>query len=277
MRFFNEDVHKAWLKWAKAVTEPVRDSIPIITDFPPADPIPENRTDGRPNAKRRKTDHGIAKLDVDYAKEKECVKKAKEVIDFEREGSCSVCHNDLEHEAGIYTICPNPGCEDVTHMTCLSKHFLKDEPDSIIPINGTCPSCKTELRWVDVVKELSLRMRGQREVEKLLKAKRIGKGKATASQQVESYTEDEDDDDLRGEIYEEIKKLQELNPTGARMDMGDRWHAIDDSDDTDAGSVVSTGSQSKTQEKKAAVGPSKTGTLDTVIEDSDWDDALVLD
>ena len=274
VRFFNEDVHKAWLKWTKVVTEPIRESIPIITDFPLPEPTSEHRSDERQKAKRLKTDNGLAKLDVDYAKEKEYVKKAKDVVDFEREGNCSVCLQDLEHDAGSYTICPNAECESVTHMTCLSKHFLKDEPDSIVPVNGTCPSCKTELRWVNVVKELSLRMRGQKEVEKLLKVKRIRKGKATASQQVESDIDDDEDDDLERDIYEEIKKLQEFNPTGRKMDMGDRWHAMDDSD-TDAGSVISSDSQSKTW--KTASGPSKASTLGTVIEDSDWDEAVILD
>jgi structure-specific endonuclease subunit SLX1 len=218
-------------------------------------------------------------LEVDYVKEKKFVKKAKEIIDFEREGACSVCHTDLEHDTGIYTICPNPGCEAVTHMTCLSKHFLKSEPDSLLPINGTCPSCKTDLQWLNVVKELSLRMRGHKEVEKLLKAKRSRKGKTT-SESIEDDIEEDEDDDLESDIAEEIKRLREFNPTGARMDMGDSWHAIDDSDETDAGSVVNTASPSKTsnkQGKKVASRTSKAINLDPVIEDSDWDDALVLD
>jgi structure-specific endonuclease subunit SLX1 len=276
VRFFNEDVHKAWLNWTKAAAEPIRDSIPIITDFPPADSAPGNESDGSPRTKKRKTSHGIAALDVDYAKEKDYVKKAKEVIDFEREGACSVCHEDLEHDAGIYTICPNHGCETVAHITCLSKHFLENDEDSIVPIKGSCPSCKVELRWVDVVRELSLRMRGQKAVEKLLKGKRTRTAEATALQPIiepSDIDEGEDDDDMEKDIYEEIKRLQGLNLTESRMDMGDTWHDIDDSDDSDAPPVASAASQST----KAASGTSKTRALGTVIEDSDWDDALVLD
>jgi structure-specific endonuclease subunit SLX1 len=282
IRFFNEDVHQAWLKWTKAAAEPIRDTIPIITDFPPSEPTLGNKRDGSPRTKRQKISHGIVNLGVDYSKEKEYVKKAKDVVDFEREGTCSICHKDLEHDAGIYTICPNPGCEIVTHMTCLSKHFLKDDDDSMVPINGTCPSCKAELRWVDVVKELSLRMRGQKEVEKLLKGKRLGKGKATALQPViESSDIEEDREDdveagMEADLCEEIKRLQQFNPTGSKMDMGDKWHTADgseDSEDSDSNSVVSAALQTK----KAISGSSKAGTLATVIEDSDWDDALILD
>ncbi|KAG0646428.1 Structure-specific endonuclease subunit slx1 [Hyphodiscus hymeniophilus] len=282
VRFFNEDVHKAWLKWTKAVSEPIADSVPIITDFPSAEPRGPERG-GSPKSKRSKTEHGISMLDVDYTKDKDYVKKGKEVVDFEREGACTICQRELEHDAGIYTICPSPGCEAVTHMTCLSTSFLKNDPDSLIPINGTCPTCRTELRWIDVVKELSLRMRGQKEVEKLLKVKRARKGKTVASLStiVSDIEDDEDDVEMEREIAQEIKRLQEFNPTGAQIDMGDRWHDFEDSDDTDAGSVTSAASQSKPnrkrKESRSESAPSKAVILDAVIEDSDWDDALVLD
>ena len=158
-------------------------------------------------------------------------------------------------------------------MTCLSEYFLKNEEGSMIPIKGNCPGCKAELRWVDVVKELSLRMRGQKEVEKLLKIKRDRKGKTTVSHFVIEASDVDDDEVSEEDIYEEIKKLQETNPTGGKMDIGDRWHVFDDSEDSDAGSVTSTASQSK----KGVAKSSEAGTLVTVIEDSDWDDALVLD
>ncbi len=202
-----------------------------------------------------------------------------DVFEFEREGSCSVCNKNLEHEAGIYAICPSLGCEAVAHLTCLSKHFLNNEPDVILPVSGTCPRCKTELRWVDVAKELSLRMRGQKEVEKLLRAKRARKEEITPSQPVDSDLEhhEDQDDELEEDIYDEIKRLQEFNPTGAKVDIGDRWHTLDDSDESDASSEVCTASKPKSREKSNASDSSKAGTMKTVIEDSDWDDALVLD
>ena len=215
------------------------------------------------------------------------MKKAKDIIGFEREGTCSVCQKDLDHDAGIYTVCPSPECEAVTHVTCLSKHFLEDDTDSLIPIKGRCPSCKSELIWIDIVKELSLRMRGQKEVERLLKPKRVRKGKDTASQSViDSDIEDEDDYDLEADIEDELKRLQEFNPTGARMDIADRRDTLAaDSDDSDASLIVSTVSQSKPSAKaktklqgeKTRAGPQKGGILQTVIEDSDRDDAVVLD
>ncbi|KAN0099757.1 hypothetical protein V8E51_013532 [Hyaloscypha variabilis] len=195
LRFFSQDVYKAWLKWCKTATEPTRDSITIIQDFPPSDLVSDNES-GSPKRKKAKLTHGIAKLIVDYSNEKPHVEKGKNIVDFEREGSCAICHGELEHDAGIYTICPNKACESVSHLTCLSHHFLKDEEDALIPVKGHCPNCKAEIRWVDVVKELSLRIRGQKEVEKLLKEKRVRKGKAvTASQATNIDTEEDEDDD----------------------------------------------------------------------------------
>ncbi len=139
LRFFSEDVYKAWVKWSQSVVEPIRDSLDIVHQFP----LPAATSSGKessPKIKRKKLDHGITALAVDYSDHKQHVEKGKDIIDFEREGSCTICHDDLDHDGGIYTICPNPGCESVTHLTCLSKHFLKGEEGAVVPIDGNCPS-----------------------------------------------------------------------------------------------------------------------------------------
>lgn len=98
-------------------------------------------------------------------------------------------------------------------------------------------------------------MRGQKEVEKLLKVKRIRKTKATtASQAVESSDgEDEDEDEV----------MEGFVP-GLQGVVGDDWHAIDDSGDSDAESISSTVSRSKTTHHAG-----KAGSLGVVVEDSD--------
>lgn len=230
--------------------------------------------DGSPRAKRRQVGHGIQGLEIGYANEKAHVEKAKNIVDFEREGSCAICQEDLEHDEGVYAICPAPGCELATHLTCLSRHFLKDNEDSLVPIKGNCPSCDTELRWIDVVKELSLRMRGQKEVEKLLKKKGLRKDKATASQAaIESSDSEEDTDEEleRQEIEAQLRGLSNSDQ-GENVEEGDRWREVDDSD-SDARSIdsnISLASKHATQANKAT-------TLNAIIEDSDWDDAAELD
>jgi structure-specific endonuclease subunit SLX1 len=270
IRFFSEDVHKTWLDWSQATAEALRPSIPIIQDFPPpsAD-APEGS--GSPQAKKRKIGHGIAALEIGYADQKSHVQKGKEVVEFENEGSCTLCKKDLEHNAGFYTICPSDGCESVTHLTCLGKHFVEDE-GSVVPIQGNCPGCKAELRWVDVVKEVTLRLRGQKEVENLLKVKRARKGVTASQAGVEAFDDDPSDEEIQNGIAAELERLQEFDPTGATMGTGD-WHDMDDSDDSNTGSIAST--TSRTQ--KAISNGTKIGALRTVIEDSDWEDALVVD
>jgi len=276
LRFFSEDVYKAWLRWSKTAAEPIRDSIKIIQDFPPSD-IASGIESASPRRKKAKTLHGINRLILDYSSEKPHVEKGKNIVDFEREGSCAICHSDLEHDAGIYTICPNSGCESVTHLACLSQRFLKDEANALVPVNGQCPTCKAEVRWVDVVKELSLRIRGQKVVEKLLKGKRVRKGKAVTGAEATDI-EDEDDEDeeyeMEDEMEGEIEMLRENGLGKISADVGDTWHEIDASDDSDTGSIISNAS--KTKPATSYKGIQAIG-LGTVIEDSDWDDAEMLD
>ncbi|PVH83041.1 hypothetical protein DL98DRAFT_363002, partial [Cadophora sp. DSE1049] len=281
LHFFSPDAYKAWVKWCKSAAEPIQNTITIIQDFPPStsgQEPPVSADEGSPRSKRQKTSHGIEALEVGYETSKAHIEKAKNIFDFEQEGSCAICNDNLEHDAGIYTICPTPGCESVTHITCLSKHFLKDaEEDLLLPIQGTCPSCKEELRWVDVVKELSLRMRGQKEVEKLLKVKRIRKGKGTASQAIAEDSE-EDEEELLDEdgLDDEIDMREIIKGKGkgkTNTELGDTWHALSDSSDSDTGSIASTLSHSQSQsQNKTAYQAGQTRKLKTVIEDSDWDD-----
>ncbi|KAK0117782.1 Slx4p interacting protein [Cadophora gregata] len=289
LHFFSPDVYKAWTKWCKSAAEPIQPTIHIIQDFPPTSPDQEPRfpaEKGSPRSKRQKLSHGIEALEVGYETSKAHVEKAKNVFDFEQEGSCAICHDHLEHDAGVYTICPTPGCQSVTHITCLSKHFLKDtEDDFLLPIKGTCPSCNEELRWVDVVKELSLRMRGQKEVENLLKVRRSRKGKGTSSQAIVEDSEEEDDDLDDDDVDEEIELHQLKTRKGkgkgkakAGKELGDTWHALSESSDSDTGSITSTISHTRNKPTSTIQASStQTKKVKTVIEDSDWDDADIID
>lgn len=274
--FFSEDVHKAWLEWTQAVAEPLRSSVSVIEDFQP-NSIARNEHADLPQAKKRKIDHGMDALDIGYASHKAYVEKGKEVVGFEREGSCAVCKGELEHDAGVYAICPNTGCESVTHLTCLGKHFVEDA-DSVVPIKGDCPSCNAELRWVDVVKEVTLRLRGQKEVEKLLKVKRTKKGGTASQAAIDVFDDDLSEEDIQRDIEEELDMLQKFDPSGRKADNDDIWHDIDDSDDSDDSDIHSITSIARMTEKAKAVSKaSKAGPLRTVVEDSDWEDALVVD
>lgn len=48
----------------------------------------------------------------------------------------------------------------------------EEDREVVVPIQGRCPQCGGHIQWVDMMKELSLRERGAKEVEALLKVKK---------------------------------------------------------------------------------------------------------
>lgn len=45
-----------------------------------------------------------------------------------------------------------PKCCESFHIICLSKYFLKKtDQHYIIPIDGSCPSCKKSLLWGEII------------------------------------------------------------------------------------------------------------------------------
>jgi len=122
---------------------------------------------------------GIHALPLDYEPIKDYVAKGQSIFEFERQGDCVVCREtiDPEKEGGLHAICTNDGCEAVGHLLCWKRHFMprttsEGDDDDILPIQGRCPKCQGEIQWVDMMKELTLRLRGKTEVQKLLKTKR---------------------------------------------------------------------------------------------------------
>lgn len=255
----------------------MRDTITIIQDF--NDDAAASGSEGESSSKtqaKSPTNSGIYALSVDYTEQKSHVEKSKEIIDFEMEGKCTLCDQDLEHDGGMYTVCTNKDCNNVTHMSCLSKHFLAEETDDLIPITGTCPSCKSELKWVDVVKELSLRMRGQKELEQLLKVKRARKKKeATTSQAISDNSDDEDDAEA-ADMEEEMEMLNQFDQAPVGSQVGDGWHDAEEADNMDDSDNASASSNIVESRKAMAPGAIATVTSKTVIEDSDWDDAIEI-
>ena len=112
--------------------------------------------------------------------------KAQSVFDFEREGNCVVCNEEIVSGEGLHALCSNEGCEGVGHLACWSRHFLHardvDGDASVLPIQGRCPKCDGKVEWGEMMKELTLRTRGKKDLEKLLKTKRkrAAKAKVTA-------------------------------------------------------------------------------------------------
>lgn len=120
---------------------------------------------------------GVHALPLDYAPLGSYVEKAQNITSFEREGQCVVCHEHLEHGKGLYAICSNSGCEGVGHLDCWSRHLLRqkgeaDDDGILLPMEGRCPECDGAVKWGDMMKELTLRTRGEKEVGQLLRRRK---------------------------------------------------------------------------------------------------------
>jgi structure-specific endonuclease subunit SLX1 len=262
---------------------------------------------------------GIAAVPITYNPHKPHVKKSKDIIDFEREGACTVCAQGIRNDGRIIAICPHPGCESVSHLSCLSKSFILEESgdgdkyDSrpptldtlpLVPVLGTCKGCGGTVRWVDVVKEVTLRMRGASELKKLLREprkkasdvssprkKRSKESNATTrvgsviAANIEDELDHDDDaeeldgllDDVDEEDEEDEDDYLDITKNNARFSLPDglsedEWRIFDDFGDDDA--LMSDTSTAHASPERSKF---KGNRLDIVIEDSDWDDAIVLD
>ena len=61
-----------------------------------------------------------------------------------------MCHSSLPQRHLEIALCPNESCASLYHLTCLASRF--DDTDSILPVKGTCPGCRKDILWGDVIR-----------------------------------------------------------------------------------------------------------------------------
>ncbi|KAI9885561.1 MAG: RNA polymerase B [Watsoniomyces obsoletus] len=253
VRFFCADVYRIWQRWTERAGATLREGLDVTLDDDPEV-------------------GGIARLDIGYAPVKTHLQKSLRLEQASSKPKCAVCGKLVQKEALLAT-CPRETCESTSHLTCLADHFLsgkRDGPEEILPTEGDCPSCKSSTRWIDVVKELTLRTRGEKEVAKLLKEPRVKKTKAQkgkGTNQAAAPNVDGTEDSCSSHSEDEIRGNPEHE-----------WRYVDEDED-DVMSVASTASETShfsARASRPAPMVRKKG-LDTVIEDTDWDEAEVLD
>ncbi|KAF9497313.1 hypothetical protein BDN71DRAFT_626328 [Pleurotus eryngii] len=99
---------------------------------------------------------------------------------------CSVCRlpiHDYSTSPLSTSLCPQPSCNGVAHLLCLSQTFLVQQNDrpGFVPRGGTCNSCNTYVLWGDIIRGCYRRSTGETPTE-----------------------EPEDDDDLREHNHDEL-------------------------------------------------------------------------
>lgn len=203
VHFFDQEVHRKWDKHCSTPgLEPLRKTLEVVTDFKPAAAEAfeaKNKATLLDDDLRESEDEvseidedeqskvaagpkwGIHALPLDHTPLAPYLEKAQNITTFEREGACVVCHQDLDHDQGLYAICSSGDCEGVGHLDCWGRHLLhqpRGEEDStvILPMQGRCPKCDGAVRWSDMMRELTLRTRGEKEVDKLLRKSRRAAG-----------------------------------------------------------------------------------------------------
>jgi structure-specific endonuclease subunit SLX1 len=259
LRFFSDDVYRLWQTWCERVDFQISPDIKVWLDMAKQDHEPANPAATVDPRKRRKLDMvgkgGVNGVDPTYAPLRSVLEKSEMLLEEEESLACDLCDQSLNLKHDLITICPRLNCQSFHHIACLSSHFLKDDAtSSLIPIDGKCPSCKANLSWVELMKELTLRVRGGKEVRKILK-RRIRAAPSSVSKA--QFSEEESSDE-----------------SNAEENNGEFLTAADvvDEDGDDAASITSVGSDfSQSLTRKAISKRSADTELPTVIEDSDVD------
>lgn len=195
LRIFAPDIATGWIKYASKTVNDLPPHVGVVHDFPATEGGKEkDKESGEVVPMHEDTTHPIHSIPVDYGPLTDRLVKSTDIFAFERATECAVC-SKIHHTAAVgskLAVCPHNGCEAVSHIQCLGSHFLSttalsdDDEEALIPIHGTCPKCKKESQWIDIIREATLRLRGQADVEKLLKRKtRAESKKRKAAEAVE--------------------------------------------------------------------------------------------
>lgn len=202
IRFFAQDVFAQWERHISKMKTKLRKDITIRVT--PAE-LPKLAPDVQSEMRTHFIPEVIRAIPVAYEDCKQHVEKSKSILGDDRKRACGVCKIDVSSDKSLVLVCPVETCRAVSHMACVSQKFLAEESnaDALIPIQGTCPSCHTSLRWSDLIKELSLRMYGEEALKALFKTKRKKKSDGTPEDDAEEFPDiDELDVDLDEDLDE---------------------------------------------------------------------------
>lgn len=214
VRFFAPDIFATWERHTAKMTPKLRSS--ITTQLTPAElPVAVTGSDAG-GVTAFKVPDVIRAISVAYEDCKPHIEKTKAVLEEQRAPSCGVCSARLNISTELVLVCPVATCRSIHHMHCLSNRFLAEEgtQDALIPVEGTCPTCHTPLRWATLMKELSLRTRSQKEIETMFKPKRRKKADSVSeSETAEPQELGEEDEDLDETWMEDIDEGEGVPPT----------------------------------------------------------------
>ncbi len=189
LRFFAPDVFKQWERHTAKMAQKLRDSVTI--QVTPAE-IPKLAPEIWAEIGNHYIPDIIRDIPVAYEEFKPYVEKSRKALQDDAHHVCGSCRKPADITSMV-VVCPIETCNTVSHLTCLSKRFLFEDDNAngaLIPMEGSCPGCRSPLKWATLMKDLSLRTYGEEEIATMFKPKR--KKKADASENDETGQEDED-------------------------------------------------------------------------------------
>lgn len=241
--FYAEDVFRVWQK----VTAKKEDcGVPVTMD--------ESSKSAGAGTEGTK---GIHAIDVGYTALKPHLEKSQKLFQDEKTTRCAICKQPLPRDGSMAIVCPSIDCNAAGHLECFAGAFSKQSnDDELLPLEGNCPNCGVKHKWVDLVKVMSLRLRGEKEVKKIFKVRKPRAKKAALPSEIPETS----DSDLSDEEMADAPPLD------------DDWHYLSDDDDSNSDALRVRSDPSPVHCTAATFGAFS----EPIVEDSDCDDAEIV-
>ena len=262
LRFFNEEVYRSWVTWCGRVDTYLRNGIRVHFDPAQAKPLTEEFTSAQPSSRRSKADlvgkGGVEGVDPTYVRHYDVLEKSQFLLDEDETHKCTVCAEPLDIHHSLFAVCPSNQCYDVSHITCIAdRSWAGNDSNEMIPEHGVCPSCKQSHPWSELMQQVTLRTRGEKEARKILSKKARSRA-ATVAAILEAESEEDEEDEAMD--YDALTARDVVDEDG---DLSD-----DDHDNVSVASADSVFSRDFNVDFEYSQG-NKSSKLEIVIEDSE--------
>ncbi|KAL8669535.1 MAG: hypothetical protein Q9168_005879 [Polycauliona sp. 1 TL-2023] len=282
LRFLCRDVHEKWVEYSKSANGVLRDGFRVFRDF---EDFVEPTVRVKSTAGEEEESPTMAileRINVTYTGLKVHIAKSLAMAAEIRTHHCSICEGSLDLGKSMFLVCPSEQCSAVSHMPCLGTKWLQNQPTpgALLPISGPCPQCCREHQWVDLVKEATMRARGEKHLAMLMKEPRVRKTNVAAKSACSNDTDTEiisgsSTKDLHVLLKDSLKDIDLLAIDSEDDPLPEAWQ--EEVDDDDNMSVTSTESGIRSRGGSPERSSKQRQKLEIVIEDSEWDSAEVLD
>jgi len=257
VRFFCADVYRVWKVWNERVETSLPQSKIILDgDCPRQDDVDV-------------AVGGINQLPVAYTKFEDYLEKSIFALDDAEGLHCAVCKEPVIPNTQQIVLCPRAHCRGTNHLLCLSANFLENahDPDTFVPTQGACPTCKEVVQWPLMMQELSFRNRAEKDVRTILRRKEKRDRKASAKPPPIKKSKGKTSNVRMSSVEPTFDSQSQPAPDDMSQDdpqLDDNWY-----EDVDMESDMELGTRQQS--------PPPPSRLEIVIEDSEWEDAELVE